>query len=281
MTTEITMAATKDEAKETGSDVCKTKVKEAGLESAENKIKEAIPDAAKDDVEEAGSDSTEKAETKLEGNSVTPKETKEEANGSDDELKNSPSKEQFDELTIRSKKLENILNIQIKTLCEKTDVSAFNKVNMVLEIIKASQPKEEKEETEGKRETNKRSADDSSEQPKNKCSKPEEKKENKEGEMKKGKDDGEDSDEEGHVDSCVVCGLYLSVFKEDSSKELHHYLSHGFNILKEFDILKPDDSIFLLCNLCGSPFPKKCHVNFRKHLVAEHEQKIIEIFREI
>merc|ERR1719348_1457027 len=98
-------------------------------------------------------------------------------------------------------------------------------------------------------------------------------------------EEGEDKKDEGSddepIDSCVVCGLYLNVFKDDHAKELHHYLSHGFNILKEFDILKPNDALFLVCNLCGSPFPKKCHGNFRKHLVTEHQEKIIEIFREI
>ena len=39
-------------------------------------------------------------------------------------------------------------------------------------------------------------------------------------------------DEEGEVDCCVVCGLHRGVFKEDIGRELHHYLSHGFNILK-------------------------------------------------
>ena len=69
--------------------------------------------------------------------------------------------------------------------------------------------------------------------------------------------------------------------------------------IQEFDILKPDDSIFLICNICNSPFPRfflalliissgatflfsrKCHVNFRKHLVGEHTDRIIDIFREV
>ena len=56
--------------------------------------------------------------------------------------------------------------------------------------------------------------------------------------------------EDVDIDSCVVCGLSLRVFKEDTMKEMHHYLSHGFRVLKEFDILKPDDSFFLMCNIC-------------------------------
>jgi len=199
----------------------------------------------------------------------------EESDISKDEIK-VPSKE-VEALSSRVEVLENILNKEIKTICERTDVSAFNKVNMILDIIKTSQPKKKEEEAAKDSESKKRPADDSSEEPKNKSSKTEE----DEDKDNKSKEDGDDSDEEGNIDSCVVCGLYLSVFKEDSAKELHHYLSHGFNILKEFDILKPDDSLFLVCNLCGSPFPRKCHVNFRKHLVAEHEKKIVEIFREI
>merc|ERR1711872_402137 len=91
--------------------------------------------------------------------------------------------------------------------------------------------------------------------------------------------EGEGADAE--VDCCVVCGLHRAVFKEDTGRELHHYLSHGFNILKEFDILKPDDSLFLICALCSSVYPRKCHVNFRKHLVSDHTERIVEIFREI
>jgi len=214
------------------------------------------------------------------------------------------TQEQVDKLKSRVEKLENILNVEIKTLCERGDLSAFNKVNMIMEIIasssekkaekveekakekdeeKAKEKEEEKEEgVNGKRPAN----TDDSEGPEVKMAKSEEVKginENKENvdEKTKEKDEGEDSDEEGKdIDSCVVCGLYLSVFKEDSSKELHHYLSHGFNILKEFEILKPDDSLFLVCNICGSPFPRKCHGNYRKHLVTEHQERIIEIFRE-
>ena len=75
--------------------------------------------------------------------------------------------------------------------------------------------------------------------------------------LEDGGEAAEGSDEEGgEVDCCVVCGLHRGVFKEDTGRELHHYLSHGFNILKEFDILKPDDSIFLICNICNSPFPR-------------------------
>ena len=49
-------------------------------------------------------------------------------------------------------------------------------------------------------------------------------------------------DEEGEVDCCVVCGLHRGVFKEDIGRELHHYLSHGFNILK----VGPSTSVALL-----------------------------------
>lgn len=85
--------------------------------------------------------------------------------------------------------------------------------------------------------------------------------------------------EDVDIDSCVVCGLSLRVFKEDTMKEIHHYLSHGFRVLKEFGILKPDDSLFLMCNICDSVYPKKCHGNFRRHLVEEHRDRVVEIFR--
>jgi len=187
--------------------------------------------------------------------------------------------------SLRVEHLEKVLNIDIKTLCNRTDVSAFNKVNMILEIINKTFPPEKEEKAdEMKEETKKRPADvDETEEPKPKTSKPDEDVAKPTDEEKKTeeKKEGEDSDEEGKdIDSCVVCGLYLSVFGEQSEKELHHYLSHGFNILKEFEILKPDDSLFLVCNICGNPFPRKCHGNFRKHLVSEHQERIIEIFRE-
>merc|ERR1712034_113026 len=145
---------------------------------------------------------------------------------------------------------------------------------------KVEEKAKETEEEEGNR---KRPADTcDSEGPEVKSAKSEEgKDENKDGDGGEKSKEKAEGDERGKdVDSCVVCGLYLSVFKEDSSKELHHYLSHGFNILKEFEVLKPDDSLFLVCNICGSPFPRKCHGNFRKHLVTEHQEKIVEIFRE-
>merc|ERR1711997_759055 len=73
--------------------------------------------------------------------------------------------------------------------------------------------------------------------------------------------------------ACVVCGLSLKVFRNDATKELIHYLSHGFTVLKEFNILKPDDSLFLMCNICTSGvYPKKCQKTFRNHLVEEHSE---------
>lgn len=32
---------------------------------------------------------------------------------------------------------------------------------------------------------------------------------------------------------------------------------------------------FFFCSV----YPKKCHINFRKHLVEEHRDRVIEIFR--
>ena len=60
--------------------------------------------------------------------------------------------------------------------------------------------------------------------------------------------------------------------------------------------MKKDDSLFLMCNICDrssleinekamkmylffSVYPKKCFVNFRKHLVEAHTDRVVEIFR--
>jgi len=178
-------------------------------------------------------------------------------------------------LLLRVEKLETYLNKDIKELCQRTDISAFNKVVVISNIIKNEfdPPEVKKAPEEEVKVGEKRAApEEADEKPKPKISKPD----GEDGEKEKGM-----SDDEEIIDSCVVCGLYLNVFKEDQTKEMHHYLSHGFNILKEFSILKPDDTLFLVCNLCGSPFPKKCHGNFRKHLILTHQEKIVEIFRDI
>jgi len=166
-------------------------------------------------------------------------------------------------------KLEGILT-QMKGFVYRTDVSATEKVNQIKRLLDEADGKPK--EVPKPAESNKRPAE-----------------ENKNGEPKpkmpkNDNEDGEDrnsDDEDGVIDSCVVCGLYLEVFKEDKAKELQHYLSHGFNILKEFEILKPDDALFLCCNLCTSIYPRKCHVNYRKHLISDHTDRIVEIFREI
>jgi len=161
---------------------------------------------------------------------------------------------------------------EMKEFVYRTDISATEKVNHVKRLIDVAQnkPKEEPKPVE----SNKRPAGEG------KMGEPMPK-------MKK-KEIGEDGevinnsdDEDQDIDSCVVCGLYLEVFKDNKDKELQHYLSHGFNILKEFEILKPDDALFLCCNLCTSIYPRKCHVNYRKHLVSDHTDRIVEIFREV
>jgi len=214
------------------------------------------------------------------------------------------SQEAFDKLKERIQVLEEIIFVEMKLTADRTDISACDKVNRIKGFIE--QVREEPDEPEeikldgspeignGNEEdvksTNgdgvnlKRTAEeethpDASEA---KTAKPNDFiGDGPDGEKKPPFEAGGYSDdEEADVDCCVVCGLHRGVFKEDTGRELNHYLSHGFNILKEFDILKPDDTLFLICNICNSPFPRKCHVNFRKHLVSEHMEKIVEIFRE-
>merc|ERR1712227_1135740 len=150
---------------------------------------------------------------------------------------------------------------RIKDLCMRTDISALAKVDQILQVIdpKPSSPVTEKW-------NGKRAAEDVSVNidPKH---------------FKAATDKDDAEDVVGDLDSCVVCGLSLLAFKGDKMKEFHHYLSHGFRILKEFEVLKPDDSFFLMCNICTSVYPKKCHGNFRKHLIDEHSDRVVEIFR--
>jgi len=187
----------------------------------------------------------------------------------------------------KAKKLEKIME-EMRGFAYRTDISATEKVNQVKRLLDEAQdkppvpPKVEPPKVEEKPEAEsiKRPLEDN--QNSNGQPQPKMFKHFLEGgdDDDEGKAKGSD-DEDGVIDSCVVCGLYLEVFKEDKDKELQHYLSHGFNILKEFEILKPDDSLFLCCNLCSSIYPKKCHVNYRKHLVSDHTERIVEIFREI
>jgi len=181
----------------------------------------------------------------------------------------------------KAKKLQGIMD-EMKGFVYRTDISATEKVNNVKRLLDEAQDKPpappKVEEKPAAAESIKRPSEDTQNgQPQPKMFK----------HFLEGGDDDEEGkaknsdDEDGVIDSCVVCGLYLEVFKEDKDKELQHYLSHGFNILKEFEILKPDDSLFLCCNLCSSVYPKKCHVNYRKHLVSDHTDRIVEIFREI
>merc|ERR1712096_388117 len=106
-------------------------------------------------------------------------------------------------------KLESILT-QMKGFVYRTDVSATEKVNQIKRLLDEADGKPK--EVPKPAESNKRPAE-----------------ENKNGEPKPKmpKNDNEDG-EDRMIDSCVVCGLYLEVFKEDKAKELQHYLSHGF-----------------------------------------------------
>ena len=123
----------------------------------------------------------------------------------------------------------------IKDLCKRTDLSAVSKVDNILLIIDP-EPEQEKQ---------------SPPLPQKRPLEDQNLKENPK--QFKGAAEAEidvASVEDVDIDSCVVCGLSLRVFKEETMKEMHHYLSHGFRVLKEFEILKPDDSFFLMCNIC-------------------------------
>jgi len=216
--------------------------------------------------------------------------------------------EAFDKLKERVQVLEEMIFVEMKLTADRTDISACAKVDKIKAFIEQLRDDGTEEEVEVAKDeqvtsdisatganpmgnldpkvennvaTNlKRLAPDTAEADESK----EAKAARLAAKVKELEGEGDVSDEEGadaEVDCCVVCGLHRAVFKEDTGRELHHYLSHGFNILKEFDILKPDDSLFLICNICNSPFPRKCHVNFRKHLVGSHKERIIEIFREV
>jgi len=220
------------------------------------------------------------------------------------------TQEAFDKLRERVQVLEELIFVEMKLTADRTDISACEKVNKIKAFIEQVREEEDEEDEVTMTTTDEKAAKDASgagdkaegnvdpkqEEDVNNLKRPAPadagadespgaKAARLAAKMKDLEDGGEaaeGSDEEGgEVDCCVVCGLHRGVFKEDTGRELHHYLSHGFNILKEFDILKPDDSIFLICNICNSPFPRKCHVNFRKHLVGEHTDRIIDIFREV
>ena len=119
----------------------------------------------------------------------------------------------------------------IKDLCKRTDLGAIAKVDNILLIIDPEQEKQNPLLAQ-KRPLQDQNLKENSKQ------------------FKGAADIDDAGPEDVDVDSCVVCGLSLRVFKEDAMKEMHHYLSHGFRVLKEFEILKPDDSFFLMCNIC-------------------------------
>ena len=128
---------------------------------------------------------------------------------------------------------------QIRNCCLRTDISALAKVTQILNIIDGKPLESGSEDRKSSKDSLKRPANDDNNDVNSKHHK---------------SDDGKEDivlGEMGDLDSCVVCGLKLKVFKGDISKELHHYLSHGFRVLKEFDVLKPDDSLFLMCNICS------------------------------
>ena len=152
---------------------------------------------------------------------------------STDNISNKQEKQDGSETDIEDKKLTDANKLKtIKDVCKRTDLSPIAKVDKILLIIEPDQ------ENQSPPQTQKRPLEDENLKPSPK-------------QFKGAADiDADASVEDVEIDSCVVCGLSLRVFKEDTMKEIHHYLSHGFRVLKEFGILKPEDSLFLMCNIC-------------------------------
>ena len=132
--------------------------------------------------------------------------------------------------------------IKIKQLCLRTDISAMIKVAQILDIIDPKPVKNE-ETSENNRETVKRSIDQAVVGDKVNT--------NKKLKTDEGVEEVVEDEDNVVPDTCVVCGLALRVFNDDKRREVHHYISHGFRVLKEFEVLKPDDSLFLMCNICN------------------------------
>merc|ERR1712156_1194137 len=147
---------------------------------------------------------------------------------------------------------------EIKDLCLRSDLSALAKIDQILSIIDPSLVQRvNSTPTPPRTEAGKRPADLSAGNVGLSCS-------------KIPKFDIETDIKTEMMDSggCAVCGISLTEFRNDSTRELVHYLSHGLSVLKEFDVLKSDDTLFLMCNLCSSVYPRKCQKTFRNHLVT-------------
>ena len=154
---------------------------------------------------------------------------------SPDNVSNKAEKQDGSKTDIEDKKLIDANKLKtIKDVCKRTDLSPVAKVDKILLIIEPDQ------ENQSPPQTQKRPLEDQNFKPTSKQFKG----------AAAADIDADASVEDVDIDSCVVCGLSLRVFKEDTMKEIHHYLSHGFRVLKEFGILKPDDSLFLMCNIC-------------------------------
>ena len=152
---------------------------------------------------------------------------------STDNVSNNMEKQDGSKTDVEDERLSDSNKLKtIKDVCQRTDLSAVAKVDKILLIIEPEQ------ENLSPPVSQKRPLDDQNLKPTPK-------------QFKGAADIDADADvEDVDIDSCVVCGLSLRVFKEDTMKEIHHYLSHGFRVLKEFGILKPDDGLFLMCNIC-------------------------------
>ena len=172
-------------------------------------------DKTKDDVnaekeEQTKNENDKESEVKDNADCDSEKKESDDKESQDEESQNGSAEPEieltFDELKIKAKQQDEVLK-KMKEFVFRTDISATDKVNQVKKLLV---PEEDKPKQEDKP-SMKRSADgDGAPKPK----------------IIKTGEDGEDNsgDEDRDIDSCVVCGLYLQVFKEDKGKELQHYL---------------------------------------------------------
>jgi hypothetical protein len=175
---------------------------------------EANPPAAEKTDAPAGDEEVAKSETDKEPSSEEKSDDKESADGeTKEENKENGSSEPEVERTpeewkAKAKEFEGMVG-KMKDFMFRTDISATDKVNQVKRLLV---PEEEKPKPAAPQVNFKRAAVDEDGAPKPKI-------------IKTGEDGEVNSDDEDRdIDSCVVCGLYLQVFKDDKDKELQHYL---------------------------------------------------------
>merc|ERR1739838_37102 len=155
--------------------------------------------------------------------------------------------------------------LKIKSVAYRTDMGALDKINRIKGLLERSGEEDTDRigENGGVKRKNEEEVID--------CPK-----------AKTGKDGDGCMSEEDTADCCPVCGLRLEVFQHNPVREVQHYLSHGFTPLKEFNVLKSDDSLFFCCNLCDQVYPRRIGAPLiRKHIVTVHAARVVDMFRDI